>query len=47
MLMANGKGSARAGSGKLITIYPVDEVELEKVLTGLGSGWPGSLDRTF
>jgi hypothetical protein len=34
--LCNSKYAPRGSSGKLITIYPRDEEELEKVLTGLG-----------
>ncbi|MER5935140.1 class III lanthionine synthetase LanKC [Streptomyces sp. NPDC002054] len=43
-LMKNSKYTDRAGSGKLVTVYPADEEELRRVLEGLGAlldGWPG------
>jgi serine/threonine protein kinase len=42
VLMANAKGSPRASSGKLITIYPGDDVELERVVTGLAARLAGA-----
>jgi tRNA A-37 threonylcarbamoyl transferase component Bud32 len=42
--MANSKYAGRGGSGKLVTIYPVDEAELELVLKEVGElldGQPG------
>jgi class III lanthionine synthetase len=44
LLLANSKYAARASSGKFVTIYPVDERELEVILTELGAlveGQPG------
>ncbi|MGW0537611.1 class III lanthionine synthetase LanKC [Streptomyces sp. NPDC003032] len=43
-LMKNSKYTDRAGSGKLVTVYPADEEGLRRVLEGLGAlldGWPG------
>jgi serine/threonine protein kinase len=34
--VVNAKGAPRAGSGKLLALYPVDEAELTDVLAGLG-----------
>ncbi|MGH3240498.1 MAG: class III lanthionine synthetase LanKC [Spirillospora sp.] len=42
--MRNAKYAPRGASGKLVTIYPADERELERVLAGLGArlnGLPG------
>lgn len=36
VLVTDGKGGHRGSSGKLVTIYPVDEAELAATLTGLG-----------
>src|SRR5579883_1251233 len=36
LLLRNAKYADRAGSGKLVTIYPVDEAVLERVLAALG-----------
>ncbi|MCO6007567.1 class III lanthionine synthetase LanKC [Actinoallomurus purpureus] len=36
LLMRNAKYAARGGSGKLVTIYPRDEAELERILHSLG-----------
>jgi hypothetical protein len=44
LLMRNAKYSPRGASGKLVTIYPRDEAELERVLAELGAileGEPG------
>jgi Protein kinase domain len=44
LLMRNAKYAARGGSGKLVTIYPRDEAELERILDDLGevlAGEPG------
>jgi hypothetical protein len=44
MLLGNAKYADRGSSGKLVTIYPVDESQLESVLTELGQvldGTPG------
>jgi hypothetical protein len=41
MLSANGKYAARPSSGKLVTIYPTDEAQLERVLTELGAALDG------
>jgi hypothetical protein len=44
LLARNAKYAARGGSGKLVTIYPHDEVELERVCTDLDerlAGEPG------
>ncbi|MGH8930816.1 MAG: class III lanthionine synthetase LanKC [Egibacteraceae bacterium] len=44
LYMANSKYAGRGGSGKLVTIYPVDEAELELVLKEVGElleGQPG------
>jgi len=44
LLLSNAKYAHRGSSGKLVTIYPVDEAELARVLTGLGEvldGQPG------
>ncbi|MFC4051744.1 class III lanthionine synthetase LanKC [Actinomadura syzygii] len=42
--MRNAKYAPRGASGKLVTVYPADEAELERVLTELGTrldGLPG------
>lgn len=39
--MRNAKYAPRGASGKLVTIYPADERELERVLTGLGAALDG------
>jgi len=36
LLLANAKYAHRGASGKFVTIYPVDETQLERVLTELG-----------
>jgi serine/threonine protein kinase len=36
LLLRNAKYADRGGSGKLVTLYPVDEGALERVLAGLG-----------
>jgi serine/threonine protein kinase len=44
LLMQNSKYAARGSSGKLLTLYPVDEAELERTLTELDAiigGEPG------
>jgi len=44
LFLRNSKYADRAGSGKLVTLYPVDEAELEHVLAELGDllrGEPG------
>ncbi|MDN3292759.1 class III lanthionine synthetase LanKC [Streptomyces ficellus] len=44
LLLANAKYAHRGSSGKFVTIYPVDEEQLERVLTELGTvlaGRPG------
>jgi tRNA A-37 threonylcarbamoyl transferase component Bud32 len=44
LIMSNSKQAGRGGSGKLVTIYPVDEAELELALKELGevlNGEPG------
>ena len=44
LLFRNGKYAHRGSSGKFVTIYPVDEAQLEVVLTELGAildGQPG------
>jgi hypothetical protein len=44
LLMRNAKYSPRGASGKLVTIYPRDDAELERILTELGEildGEPG------
>ncbi|MCO5989206.1 class III lanthionine synthetase LanKC [Actinoallomurus spadix] len=44
LLMRNAKYAGRGGSGKLVTIYPRDEAELEQILRELGellAGEPG------
>jgi serine/threonine protein kinase len=38
----NNKYAARAGSGKLITVYPADEAALERALTGLSAALAGT-----
>lgn len=42
LLLANAKYAHRGSSGKFITIYPADEVQLETVLTELGVTLAGS-----
>ncbi|MGH3915015.1 MAG: class III lanthionine synthetase LanKC [Pseudonocardiaceae bacterium] len=42
LLLANAKYADRGSSGKFVTIYPVDEVQLEAVLTELGELLDGS-----
>ena len=42
--MRNAKYAPRGGSGKLVTIYPADDTQLEAILSGLGellAGQPG------
>ena len=44
LLLRNAKYADRGASGKFVTIYPADEVQLERVLTELGTlldGQPG------
>ncbi|RAY13504.1 lantipeptide synthetase [Actinomadura craniellae] len=44
LMLRNAKYAPRGGSGKLVTIYPADEKELERVLNELGAlldGVPG------
>ena len=44
LFLRNSKYAERAGSGKLVTLYPTDEAELEQVLAELGDllrGEPG------
>jgi tRNA A-37 threonylcarbamoyl transferase component Bud32 len=42
LLLANAKYAHRGSSGKFVTIYPADEVQLEVVLTELGEALAGS-----
>ena len=42
LLLANAKYADRGSSGKFVTIYPADEVQLEAVLTELGEMLDGS-----
>lgn len=42
LLLANAKYANRGSSGKFVTIYPVDEAQLEAVLTELGEVLGGS-----
>jgi tRNA A-37 threonylcarbamoyl transferase component Bud32 len=42
LLLANAKYAHRGSSGKFITIYPVDEAQLEVVLAELGDALAGS-----
>ncbi len=42
LLLANAKYANRGSSGKFVTIYPVDEAQLEAVLTELGEALDGS-----
>jgi tRNA A-37 threonylcarbamoyl transferase component Bud32 len=42
LLLANAKYAPRGSSGKFVTIYPVDEAQLEVVLNELGEALAGS-----